>query len=427
MNRTLWCAGGVAIALSAAAGSSWGSAPAPSWTLTNLVKVARQRFPAYVGISVVRLTDRGAVYWTANRQYSDGRTLEVFRWQNGIATDLGSPGRNLVVAGVNDRGQFIVDTAPPPWHSMPIPVRKGARRSSVSPPPTHAYLWQQGRLIPLGSLGGTNAAAAAINGRGQVVGSSQIHEGSRAPFHAFLWENGKMTDLGTLGGRFSDATAINDHGQVIGQSDTANMQLHGFIWQRGRITDLGTLGGNETRPLAINELGQVIGQSTTPKGTAHHFDNGAAFEWQDGAMTDLGTLTLKRYPGYPPRSTATAINDQGEVVGTTQTFGEIGHAFLWRDGKLTDLGTLGGGLASAATAIDDRGRIVGWSYTRLVPYTAQSQPRPRPFLWQSGKMTELPTDFASPTRATAISATGTEILGAANWPGHQALLWTRGG
>ena len=40
-------------------------------------------------------------------------------------------------------------------------------------------------------------------------------------------------------------------------------------------------------------------------------------------------------------------------------------------------------------------------------------------------MTELPTAFASPTRAAAIIPFGTEILGWANWPGNQALLWTR--
>jgi probable HAF family extracellular repeat protein len=49
---------------------------------------------------------------------------------------------------------------------------------------------------------------------------------------AFLWENGKMVDLGTLpGGNFSAAHAINDRGQVVGYSDTA-LEEHAVLWSR---------------------------------------------------------------------------------------------------------------------------------------------------------------------------------------------------
>jgi probable HAF family extracellular repeat protein len=123
-------------------------------------------------------------------------------------------------------------------------------------------------------------------------------------------------------------------------------------------------------------------------------------------------------------SVPNAIDDRGDVVGMSQTNVSAGRAFLWRNRQLTDLGTLGG-RSSEALAVNDRGMIVGWSDTKLVPWTAEQAPAPRPFLWQAGRMTELPVDHASPSRATAITPSGNVILGAGGWPPHQALVWTR--
>ena len=62
--------------------------------------------------------------------------------------------------------------------------------------------------------------------------------------HGFVWQDGKMTDLGTLGGRSSRPRAINERGQVVGESVTASGETHPFLWQNGKMTDLGTLGGS---------------------------------------------------------------------------------------------------------------------------------------------------------------------------------------
>ena len=47
--------------------------------------------------------------------------------------------------------------------------------------------------------------------------------------HAFLWQNGKMTDLGTLGHTYRDssASAINGHSQIVGMSSTATVTQTG--------------------------------------------------------------------------------------------------------------------------------------------------------------------------------------------------------
>ena len=42
---------------------------------------------------------------------------------------------------------------------------------------------------------------------------------------------------------------------------------------------------------------------------------------------------------------ATGLNDDGQVVGTSDTTSDASfHGFLWQQGHITDLGTLAGGL-----------------------------------------------------------------------------------
>jgi probable HAF family extracellular repeat protein len=53
-------------------------------------------------------------------------------------------------------------------------------------------------MIDLGTLGGTCGLAAVVNNRGQVVGQSDLVGDLTA--HPFLWDQGVLTDLGTLGG-----------------------------------------------------------------------------------------------------------------------------------------------------------------------------------------------------------------------------------
>ena len=80
----------------------------------------------------------------------------------------------------------------------------------------------------------------------------------------------------------------------------------------------------------------------------------SATSQQPGGYTaiDLGTLG-----GI--FSVAVAVNEQGQVVGTSQTAARESHAFLWENGVMTDLGTLGGGTDSFAQAINNSGQVAG--------------------------------------------------------------------
>ncbi|MBE7487176.1 hypothetical protein HS121_02830 [bacterium] len=185
--------------------------------------------------------------------------------------------------------------------------------------------------------------AMAISNNGKVAGTF----GSGSNAQAFLWEDGVVTSLGTLGGSWSRAYGVNDNGQVAGTSLTGSGHSGAFLWQKGSMKNLGTLGGNgPSGALAINNAGQVVGFSinSTPQGHA--------FLW-DGGMTDLGALS-------DGASYAYAISDTGMVAG----WGKLGtypniteHAFRW-NGSMQDLGT-GSWVQSSARGINDNGDVVG--------------------------------------------------------------------
>ena len=85
------------------------------------------------------------------------------------------------------------------------------------------------KVTDLGTLGGTNSGASAINDKGQAAGWSLTSSGEH---HAFLWTvTGGMRDLGTLGGTNSVAGAINNNGQVVGDIMTASMDSRATLWE----------------------------------------------------------------------------------------------------------------------------------------------------------------------------------------------------
>jgi probable HAF family extracellular repeat protein len=189
----------------------------------------------------------------------------------------------------------------------------------------------------LGTLGGEEAAANAINDHGGVVGWSLLANGRS---HAFLWRAGKMRDLGALAGGASEATEINNNDVVVGWTTVASGAKRAVKWQNGNITKLGTLGGRNSVATAINDLGVIVGWSETNTGKTH------AFIWRNGVMQDIGALG-------GGNSQAWDINRAGKVVG-----GSEGHAFTWKDGVFVDLGKHGHEFATA-TAINTQGQVAG--------------------------------------------------------------------
>jgi len=214
----------------------------------------------------------------------------------------------------------------------------------------------------------------------------------------FVWQNGVMTALPTLGGYNGVASSANNLGQVVGWAETAIndptcvlpqvQQFEAVIWGPGKdqIQQLSPLGEDpDSAATAINDKGQVVGISGICQNAVGAFSAKHAVLWQDGQPTDLGNI------GGHGWNTPTFINNQGQIVGFANASGDLVHgqlalkfhAFLWtKDRGMRDLGTLSGDAISEALGINEAGQVVGVSY-------GPGFSHPRAFLWQNDVMTDL--------------------------------------
>ena len=284
-------------------------------------------------------------------------------WQsNGQIVDLGTLGGNeSLAATINNRGQVVGAAANAVPDSFPGPLGFWGTQ-------TRAFLWEKGVMKDLGDLGGPDAFGISVNERGQIAGISYTSSTLSGvandwcqdipPQNPFLWEKGRMIDLGTLGGACgfpSFGVGLNNQGQVVGQSDLAgDFTAHPFLWDPKRhphLRDLGTLGGTFGSATGLNDAGEIVGFATTADDVATH-----AFYWSNGLMKDLGTV---KGDGC---SVAYHINAGGQVVGTSGDGCDEVHAFVWQLGgpmmDLNDLVPSGSGLVlTAGEFINDRGEI----------------------------------------------------------------------
>ncbi|MCA1632377.1 MAG: hypothetical protein LC802_01350, partial [Acidobacteria bacterium] len=203
-------------------------------------------------------------------------------------------------------------------------------------------------VTDLGSLGGLQSKARAINNAGRVVGlSAPATNVSTLPF---AWKAGSMSNIESFaGGSSGDALAVNEFGYVVGSAETSAGTVHPFVWSDifGKL-DIGTLGGDFAVAFDLNEAVQVVGQSEIRA----LVDRG--FVWS----STTGMQTIPTLGGAS--SAAYGINNLGQIVGGSSTSNGAFHAYLLSGGTMNDLGTLGGS-QSVAYEINDVGQAVGYS------------------------------------------------------------------
>lgn len=172
-----------------------------------------------------------------------------------------------------------------------------------------AVLFSGGTLTELGYLGtGDYSTAMAINDAGHIVGTSTIDLDFHARQHPFLYSDGVLHDLGTLDEReFNSAVAINSAGQIAGYSEGAGGGTHAFFYEHGVMTDLGSFGGLHLDVSGMNASGDIVGQGNAWDGPD------VSFVSRDGILVDLNTL-IDPASGWQI-TTASAINDKGQIVG----------------------------------------------------------------------------------------------------------------
>jgi probable HAF family extracellular repeat protein len=222
-----------------------------------------------------------------------------------------------------------------------------------------AVIWRHGVISDLGTLGGPDAIVAAQNQEGEIAGTSYTSDQlgattSRLPQAPFLWRNGRMVNLGTLGGHYGQANWLNDRGEVVGQSNlTGDATFNAFLWNGRRMIDLTPHAARSTANW-INDQGDVTGWTC-----ASLTSECTGFLWRQGKLTVLPIVGSGASGAVP-----NCINDHDQVVGaeTDANDHEI-IAALWADGHAYNLNKL---LAPSslriisANYIDDQGDIVGY-------------------------------------------------------------------
>jgi probable HAF family extracellular repeat protein len=167
----------------------------------------------YSDVSVFDVDNKGRIYATARTLYIHS----VIYWLpfDGCIdlSERGTPWElNIDAADANDAGQITghVQTGDSSYVFVYTPYS-----GSISLAP--GVRWRSGR---------------AIDNKGVVAGEFHIGDGPWPwPQHGFIWNQGNLVDLGTLGGVSSTVSDMNERGVVLGTAEDERNRTRTVIWR----------------------------------------------------------------------------------------------------------------------------------------------------------------------------------------------------
>ena len=209
---------------------------------------------------------------------ADDTCAQAYFYRNGVMSPIGTCATTQGAFFINKRGNIVGLT---PRNS------NGRQQGFFSKDGTSVVTMNC--LDNLPCSGRSYTEPADLNDKGQVTGFARDSAGVR---HPYLYQNGVMKDLGSLGGNGGGGYAINASGAVTGYSLPAAGADRAFLYKDGKMLDLDPKGK------ADFSIGTDISDKDEVLGFAGNFTTGEFYDflYTEGRMWKLKDLISPRSP-----------------------------------------------------------------------------------------------------------------------------------
>lgn len=259
------------------------------------------------------------------------RTNDALIWSDGSIVNLSRLLPGIQVYAINNQGEVA---------------------GSYALPESSTFIYSNGRFRDIGRPPGLNYATPhAINDHGQVAGTAGNFPGDTS--RPYFYDGATTKALGTFGGDQGDALALNDQGTVIGNAALAPPsgspygQRLPFVYD-GVQRQLSNGDAIACSANDINNSGDIVG-------SAEFLDTGLGqpYVYTGGVFRSLGG----------PGGDALGINSLGDIVGGWPSLDDLQYrAFVFHKGRLAGLNELvlplPGWTITRAHDINDAGQIL---------------------------------------------------------------------